>query len=188
MDAIEIFFTAYGALLALGVAQLLLSAARLIRARETIRLGWATPLVMMLSLLEICSFLNMSSRLMGQADLSFDLVTVSMLACGAFFLAAALAAPDDLAAWPNLNLYYEKYKRLVVGGLIAGSLLGFELNSVLVRGLNETIQVRWMGLHATLLLAFYLMITALFVVRNRAANLVLLAMLNAIFIVVLLTF
>jgi hypothetical protein len=188
MDAIEIFFTAYGALLALGVAQLLLSAVRLIRAREAVRLGWATPLLMMLSLLEICSFLNMSSRLMGQADLSLGLVTNGVLACGGFFLAAALAAPDDLSLWPNLNLYYEKHKRLAVGGMIVGSLLGFELNSVLVRGFTETVQVRWMGLHATLLLAFYGLIVALFFVRNRAANLVLLTMLNAIFVVVMFTF
>lgn len=188
MDAIEIYFAAYGALLALAVAKLLSSAARLIRARETIKLGWITPLLMLLVLLDICSFLNSASRIMGQADVGLGLVTNGVLACSFYYLIASLVAPDDLAAWPDLNAYYEKHKRWVVGGMIVGSLLGFEVTSVLVRGFSETLQVRWMGLHATLLLAFYSLIVALFFVRNRAANLVLLAMLNAIFVVVMFTF
>lgn len=188
MDAIEIFFACYGVLLALAFAKLLSSAARLIRARETIRLGWATPLLMLLVLLDTCSFLNSASRIMGQADLGLGLVTNGVLACGFYYLIASLVAPEDLTAWPDLTAYYDKHKRLVVGGMIAGSLLGFEVTSVLVRGFSETLQVRWMGLHATLLAAFYLMIVALFFVRNRAANLVLLAMLNAIFVVVMFTF
>lgn len=188
MDAIEIFFAAYGVLLALAIAQVLSSAVRLIRARSTIKLGWATPLLMLLVVLDLCSFLNSASKIMGQADLSFAVVTNGMLACGFYYVIALLVAPDDLEAWPNLNAYYEKHKPLVVGGMIIGSLLGFEVTSVLVRGFMETVQVRWMGLHATLLLAFYSMIVALFFVRNRAANLMLLAMLNAIFVVVMFTF
>jgi hypothetical protein len=45
-----------------------------------------------------------------------------------------------------------------------------------------------MGLHVTLFLAFYLLMIALLVVRNRTANLVMLSVLNAIFLVVMLTF
>lgn len=188
MDAIEIFFAAYGVLLALAIAKVMSSAARLIRARSTIKLGWATPLLMLLVVLDICSFLNSASKIMGQADLGLGVVTNGMLACGFYYLIAQLVAPDDLEAWPNLNTYYEKHKPLVVGGMIIGSLLGFEVTSVLVRGLMETVQVRWMGLHATLLLAFYSLIVVLFFVRNRTANLMLLAILNAIFVVVMFTF
>lgn len=188
MDAIEIFFAAYGVLLALAIAKVVSSAARMIRARATIKLGWATPLLMLLVVLDTCSFLNSASKIMGQADLSLGVVTNGMLACGFYYLIALLVAPDDLEAWPNLNAYYEKHKPLVVGGMIAGSLLGFEVTSVLVRGFMETVQVRWMGLHATLLLAFYSLIVALFFVRNRAVNLILLAALNAIFVVVMFTF
>jgi hypothetical protein len=188
MDAIEIFFAAYGALLALAVARLLSSAARLIRARETVKIGWATPLLMLLLLLEICSFLTNASKIMGLADLGLGVVTNGIVAAGCYFLIASLVAPDDLTAWPDLDAYYDKHKSLVVGGMIVGSLLGFEVTSLLVRGFAESVQVRWMGLRATLLLAFYSLIVVLFLIRNRAANLVLLAMLNAIFVVVMFTF
>jgi hypothetical protein len=188
MDAIEIFFAAYGVLLALAIAKVVSSAARLIRHRDALRIGWATPLLMLLVLLDTCSFLNSASKIMGLADLGLGVVTNGVLACGFYYLIAALVAPDDLTAWPDLDAYYDQHKRLVVGGMIAGSLLGFEVTSVLVRGFTETLQLRWMGLHATLLAAFYSLILALFFIRNRAINLVLLAMLNAIFVVVMFTF
>lgn len=188
MDAIEIFFAAYGVLLALAVAKLLSGAARLIRGRAMIRIGWATPLLMLLLLLDICSFINSASRLMGLADLSLRIVTVGIVASGLYYLVAALAAPDDLADWPDLDAYYDRHKHLVLGGMTLASLIGFELSAVLVKGFTETLQARWMGLQATLLATFYLLVITLFIIRNRAVNIVLLAMLNAIFLVVMFTF
>lgn len=188
MDAIEIFYGAYGALLALAIGKLMTSVASLIRKRSDIHIGWLTPLLILLLLLDICSFINSASRLMGLADLSLGIVSTGILACAVYYLAATLVAPDDFAAWPDLDAYYDQHKRLVVGAITVASLLGFELSSALVKGFAETFQARWMGLQATLLLAFYLLVVALFVVRNRAVNVVLLAILNAIFVVVMFTF
>lgn len=188
MDAIEIYFGAYGALLALAVGTLMSSVVRIIRNHSTVRVGLLTPLLMLLILLDLCSLINSASRLMGLADLNLALVTVGMSAAGLYVIIAAMAAPDDFAAWPDLNAYYDKHKRVLIGGLLAGSLLGFEASSVLVKGFSETLHTRWMGLHVALFLAFYLLMAALLVVRNRIANLVMLSVLNAIFLVVMLTF
>lgn len=188
MDAIEIFFTAYGALLALAIVKLLGSTVRLVRARASLRIGWSTPLLMLLLLLDICSLVNNGARLMGLADLNLALVTTSLLAGSIYYMTTAMVAPDDLSGWSNLDTYYDQNKRFVVGGMALGSLLGFEAVAVLVRGFQETLQSRWLGLSATLLLAFYLLVAVLFFVRNRAANIVLLASLNAIFLVVMFTF
>lgn len=188
MDAIEIYFGAYGALLALAVAKLVSSAVRMMRNRSAVRVGLLTPLLMLLILADLCSLINSASKLMGLADLSLRLVTVSMSAAGLYSMIAAMAAPDDFAEWPDLNAYYDKHKRILIGGLLAGSLLGFEVTTTLVKGFTETLHTRWMGLHAALFLAFYLLMIALLVVRNRIANLVMLSVLNAIFLVVMLTF
>lgn len=188
MDAIDIFFTLYGALLALAVVKLLSSVVRIVRARTTVRIGWATPLLMLLLLLDICSLVNNGSRIMGLADLNLKLVATGVITASIYYLIAALVAPEDLSAWPNLDAYYDQNKRLVVGGMAVASVLGFELVSVLVRGFTETLQSRWMGFQAILLLAFYLLIVVLFAVRNRAVDIVLLATLNAIFLVVMFTF
>lgn len=188
MDAIEIFFAAYGLLLALAVAKLFSSAALIFRKRAQIRIGWATPLLMLLLVLDLCSLINNGSRLLGLADLSLKLVANSILAGGVYYLIATLAAPDDVVEWPDLDAYYDRHKTVVVGGMMLGSMLGFELTSVLVRGFVDTLQARWMGLNATLLLTFYLLMIVLLFIRNRAVNLVILAILNAIFLVVMLTF
>lgn len=188
MDAIEIFFTVYGALMALALAKLLANAVRIARARDSIRIGWLLPLFILLLLLDICSLINYGGRVLGLADLSLRLVTNGVLTASAYYIAATLAGPEDLAKTPDLDDYYDRHRPVLIGALALGSVLGFEGNSLLIRGLSETLQVRWMGLNAALLLAFYTLITVLLFVRNRAINRLALASLNAIFVVLLLTF
>jgi hypothetical protein len=188
MDAIEIFFAVYGVLLALALARILSSAARLIRHRTRVRIGWTTPLLMLLLLLDICSFVNNASSVMGLADLSLAMVATGVGASGAYLLAAHMVAPDDLADWPDLDAYYDKHKRFVVGCMAAASVLGFEITSVLVKGLAETITARWTGIQAMLDLTYYLLIAVLFFIRNRATNVVMLATLCAVYFVVIGTF
>lgn len=185
MDAIEIFFTAYGALLALAIAKVMVGASRLLRSRATVRIGWTTPLLMLLLVLDACSFINNASHVMGLADLSLGMVATGVLASGAYYMAATLVVPDDLSEWPDLDAYYDRQKPFVLGGMLVGSLLGFEVTSLLVRGLSETIAQRWTGLQAALSLSYYLLLGVLLFIRNRATNLVMLATLNAIYVIVM---
>ena len=188
MDAIEIFFTVYGALLALAVAKLMSNVARIARARDSVRIGWSMPLFMLLLLLDICSLINNGGRVFGLADLSLRLVTNGVITASLYYLLATLTAPDDLNKTPDMDDYYDRHRPLLIGGMALGSILGFEVNAVLIRGFSETLEARWMGLNAALMLAFYLLIAVLLFVRNRAVNRVALAILNAIFVVVLFTF
>ncbi len=188
MDAIEIFFAAYGVLLALAVAKLLSSVARLVRHRAAVRIGWCLPLLMLLLLLDICSFVNNASRMMGLADLSLATVACGIFASGAYYLAAEMAAPDSFADWPDLDAYYDKHKRFVVGGMLAASVLGFEVTSVVIKGLSETITARWTGIQAMLDLSYYVLLGVLLVIRNRATNIVMLTTLCAIYFIVIGTF
>lgn len=187
MDAIEIFFAAYGALLAIAAANLLAAAARLIRKPTDVRIGWSTPLLLLLVFLDICSFTASTSRTMGLADLSSTTVTTALLAAGAYCLAARLIAPTDFADWKDLDTYYDRYKVWVIGGTLFASIMGFEVMSLLVRGLEETVQLRWKGVSTPLIMSFYVILGVLLVIRNRATNLVLLGTLNAIFLVALFT-
>lgn len=187
MDAIEIFFAAYGALLALAIANLLAAAVRLIHSPSDVRIGWSTPLLLLLLFLDICSFTVGTSRSMGLADLSSTLVTTALLAAAGYCLAARLVAPSDFADWKDLDAYYDRYKIWIIGATLVASLLGFEALSLLTKGLAETLQTRWMGLWTPLILSFYVILGVLLVIRNRATNLVLLATLNAIFVVALFT-
>lgn len=188
MDAIEIFFTVYGALLALAVAKLMSNVARIARARDGIRIGWSMPLFMLLLLLDICSLINNGGRILGLADLSLRLVTNGVITASLYYLLATLTAPNDGGKITDLDDYYDRHRPLLIGGMALGSVLGFEVNAVLIRGFSETLEARWMGLNATLMFAFYLLLGVLLFVRHRAVNHVALAILNAIFLVVLFTF
>lgn len=188
MDAIEIFFAVYGVLLALAIAKLLSSVARLIRQRAALRIGWCLPLLMLLLMLDICSFVNNASRMMGLADLSLATVTAGVFASGAYYLAASMIAPETFADWPDLDAYYDQHKRFVVGGMAMASVLGFEITSVVVKGLPETITSRWTGVQAMLDLSYYVLLGVLFFIRNRVTNIVMLVTLCAIYFIVIGTF
>lgn len=188
MDAIEIFFTVYGALIALTVVRLLSSVVRLIRVRESVQIGWTTPLLALLLLLDICSFTNNASRVVGLADLTLGTISASVAACGVYYVTAALAVPDDFDKWPALDAYFDRHKRFIVGGMILASLLGFELTSLLAKGLSATMAERWTGLGGAMSLSYYLLLGVLFFIRNRAINLIMMATLCAIYFVVIGTF
>ncbi len=188
MDAIEIFFAFYAVLLALATGKLLSGAARLLEHRKTIRIGWLTPLLMLLLTFDLASFVTGAWRTLGVADISFRLVFTCLLASGAYYVAASLAAPRDLEAHPDLDAWFAEHKRWTVGGLLAANLLGFEVVQLLIKGPVEMLSSRWTGFSAVMNLIFYALIVLLIAVRNKVVDLVMLVTLNALYLVVLVAF
>jgi len=188
MDAIEIFFAGYGVMLALAFAKILAGGARLIGRRKTIRLGWATPLLMLLLLFDLASAMTSAWRNLGVADIGVRLVLACLLSAGAYYVAASLVVPDDLADGADLDAWFYDNKRFMAGGLLAANLLGFEVVQSLIKGPGEMLAGRWTGFSGVMNLVFYALVLVLMVVRNRVTELVMLATLNAIYVLVLLVF
>lgn len=188
MDAIEIFFAFYGVLLALAAAKVLSGAARVVAHRKTISIGWTTPLLMLLLLFDLASFVTSAWRNLGAIDVEMRLVFSCMLAAGAYYVSALLMVPEDLAKHPDLDAWFTEHKRFAVGGILAANILGFELVQMMIKGPLEGIVSRWSGFTGVMNLAFYTLVAVLFVIRNRATNIVMLATLNAMYLVVLIAF
>ncbi|KQV62524.1 MULTISPECIES: hypothetical protein [unclassified Caulobacter] len=188
MDAIEIFYACYGVALALAFAKVLAGAARLISHRKTIRIGWATPLLMLLLLCDVASAVTSAWRNLGVADVGVRLVLASLLAAGAYYVTASLVVPEDLAEGADLDAWFHDNKRFMAGGLLAANLLGFEVVQSLIKGPGEMLAGRWTGFSGVMNLVFYALVLVLMVVRNRVTELVMLATLNAIYVLVLLVF
>jgi hypothetical protein len=188
MDAIDIFFVFYGALLALAAAKVLSSAARLIRHRATVRIGWATPLLLLLLLFDLSSMITGAWRILGVADPNIRLVAACLGAAGAYYLAATLAVPETLAEDEDLHAHYRTTKHFTVGGVLVANLLGAEVVQLMLRGPSEAIAARWTGFPGVMSLVFYGLLITLLLIRNRATNIVMLATLNVIFVLVLLIF
>lgn len=188
MDAIEILFAFYGALLALAAAQLLSGLVRVLKHRDTVRLGWTTPLLVLLLIFDLAACATNGWQALGSADMSLRLVLTCMLAAGAYYMSATLVLPDNPADQPDLDAWFGQNKRFVVGGMLAGNLLGFEVLQAIVRGLGETITTRWTGFGALMNAMFYLLLLVMVLVRNRATDIVMLIVLNALYVIGLLNF
>lgn len=188
MDAIEIFFTFYGVLLALATSRLVLGAARLLEHRKTIRIGWLTPLLILLLLFDLASFVTGAWRTLGVADVSFRLVFVCLLAAAGYGVAAVLVVPTNLEAHPDLDAWFAEHKRYAVGGILAANLFGFEVVQLLIKGSVETLASRWTGFSAVMNLLFYALVVLLLAIRNKVVDLVMLITLNALYFVVLVAF
>ncbi len=188
MDAIEIFFVFYGALLALSAAKLLSGATRLASRWGTIRIGWTTPLLMLLLLFDIASFVNTAWRELGVADPGLPLLVACLTAASAYYVAATMVVPETLADDADLDLHYRKTKYFTVGGVLVANLVGSQVVQLMLKGLPEFLAARWNGFSAVMNLVFYGLLVTLLLLRNRATSIIMLATLNAIFVLVLLIF
>ncbi len=183
MDAIEVLFAFFGALLALAAARLFSGVAGVLEHRASVRVGWTTPLLTLLLMFDLAACVTNGWKALGSADMSLRVVLTCMLAGGTYYAAASLVIPRDLAAQPDLDAWCQTNKRYVVGGMVLGNLLGFEVLQALISGVNETITTRWTGFSALMNLTYYVLLIALMLVRNRIVDIALLAVLNVLYIV-----
>jgi hypothetical protein len=188
MDAIEVLFAFYGALLALAAGRLLSGVARLVKQREAVRIGWMTPLLTLLLVFDLAACAANGWRTLGSADMSLQVVLACMLAAGAYYFAASLAVPDGPAESTDLDDWYRRNKRYVVGGMLVGNVLGFEVLGALIKGFGETFTTRWTGFSALMNGMFYLLLVVLMLMRNRATDIAMLVVLNALYFIAILTF
>ena len=177
-----------GALLELSFAKVLAGATRLVAHRKTIRIGWATPLLMLLLLFDLASAVSSAWRNLGVADVGVRLVLACLSAAGAYYVAASLAVPETLEDGLDLDTWFRDHKRYMAGGILAANLLGFELVQSLLKGPAEMAAARWTGFSGVMNLVFYALVAMLMLVRNRATELFMLATLNLIYVLVLVVF
>lgn len=183
MDAIEVLYCFYGALMALAAARLFSGAARLLEHRAGVRLGWTTPLLVLLLAFDLAACATNGWKTLGTADMGLRVVLACMLAGGAYYAAASLVIPRDFAAQPDLDAWAKDHKRYVVGAMVLGNLLGFEALQALISGAPEMIATRWTGFSALMNLTYYVLLIVLMLVRNRVFDVALLAVLNLLYIV-----
>lgn len=125
MSPFELVFAVYGLLLGLAISEVLggfSRALKLKRGTAAVRIGWLTPLLGMLVMLDLSSFWLLAWDARDQIDATY-LTLIGVLAMvGVYYLAATLIFPDEPEEWPDFDLWYDKQKRLVVGGLLLANI------------------------------------------------------------------
>ena len=123
MDSFEFYFSFYGLLLGLSVAEVAGGCANAVGARKAVKLGWLTPLLAVFVLLDISSFWIQAWRVRHQAAITYPAIFVGLAVALAYYLAAALVFPRQLSEWTDLDDHYVAHKRHVLGGVLFANLV-----------------------------------------------------------------
>jgi hypothetical protein len=123
MSPFEFVFSLFALLLGLSLAEVLGGLARTLKQWRTVRLGWLTPLLGLLVMLDLTSSWALAYSLRDSIPANFLTLVIGLFVTGLYYLAATLVFPDDASKWPDLDTYYFEHKRQVLGGMLASRVL-----------------------------------------------------------------
>ena len=123
MTDFEFVFSLFGLLLGLSLAEVLGGLARTLKARRKVRIGWLTPALGVMLIVDLVSFWR---TMWGERDsipVTFGTMLFGAAIAGIYYLAASLVFPTELDEWTDLDSYYFEHKKQVVGAVMACNLL-----------------------------------------------------------------
>lgn len=123
MTSFEFVFSLFGLLLGLSLAEVLGGFGRAVQKRGKIRIGWLTPLLGLIVLLDVSSFWLIAWAAREAIPIQYFPMMCGLVICGLYYLVATLVFPHDLDEWPDLDPYYFAHKWQVIGGVLGCSLL-----------------------------------------------------------------
>ena len=188
MSGFDLVFAAFGLLLGLAISEVLggfSRALKLKRGAKPVRIGWLTPLLGLFVLLDLTGFWLSAFEARAQMDANY-LTLVGVLALvGVYYLAATLIFPDAPEEWPDFDDWYDRHKRMVIGGVLVaniGNIVGQTLLE-LYRPSSGPAMSDAAAAWALLALVFLIgLLIALLFVRSRRWNVAMLAALPMILV------
>ncbi|MCD2324764.1 hypothetical protein LQ953_12140 [Sphingomonas sp. IC-56] len=192
MSAFELVFAVFGLLLGLAVAEVLGGFSRALkrkRGNRPVRIGWLTPLLGLLVVLDLMSFWLVAWEARNQIGADYLTLVAVLGIVGIYYLAATLIFPDEPEQWPDFDDWYDKQNRLVIAGLLianVGSWIG-QIALEIVKPSPEaelamSEAAEWLVGGGGLCLVALL--TALLKVKGRRANVAMLAVAIVLLMVV----
>ncbi|CAM5540437.1 hypothetical protein ACFSUK_31375 [Sphingobium scionense] len=189
MTAFDLVFAVFGLLLGLAIAEVLGGFARALKLKRTakpVRIGWLTPLLGLFVLLDLTSFWGSAYIMRDQMDASYLTLVVVLAIVGVYHLAASLIFPDEPEQWPDFDDWYDRQKRMVIGGLLLANVAVTIGQGVLeeVRPVADAPAGPLAPYAAPILLGglvgLLTLLVALLRIRNRRANMAMLIAANLI--------
>lgn len=122
MDRFEYLFTLIGLVLGLSLVEVLGGLARTLKARRAIKLGWLTPLLGIVMIMETTTYWGVAWVIRDMLPHIWATLGGGVLITGGYYLAASLVFPDRPEDHPDLDAYYWNHKRQVLGIALACTL------------------------------------------------------------------
>ncbi len=131
MSSFEFVFSLFGLLLGLSLAEILTGFANTVRARRpwsrgerpAHRLGWLTPTLGLLLIIDLVSFWQNAWREKAALGVGLNPMLYVTLLAGIYYVAASLVFPRDADEWPDLDDYYMANKNVVIGAVLGVNML-----------------------------------------------------------------
>lgn len=181
MTSFDLVFAVFGLLLGLAIAEVLQGFARVLkykRGEEAVHIGWLTPLLGLLVILDLTSFWLMAWDAQGQFSANYLTLVAILAVVGIYYLAASLIFPDELEERIDLDAWYKRQKRLVIGGLLAAN-IGTWIGQAALEAVAPSPEVPLDMVIDTIIVLCGLgilgMLIALLFVKRRRRNIVLLS-------------
>ena len=128
MSPFELVFALFGLLLGLAIAEVLGGFARVLKlkriggAGSDVRIGWLTPLLGLLVILDQTSFWLTAYNMRDVIPANYATLIVVLAIVGTYYLASTLIFPDDPDEWRDFDHHYDRQNRFVLGAMLIANL------------------------------------------------------------------
>lgn len=114
MSAFEFFFSFYGLLLGLSVAELVGGFARVLHQKTRVRFGFLTPLLAVFVAIDIVTFWNQAWAIFRFAPFNMALLVMGLVVASVFYIAASVTFPRPEGEAPiDLDGHFWAHRRTV---------------------------------------------------------------------------
>jgi hypothetical protein len=125
MSVFEYIFSLYSLLLGLALAHLLSGLAKVVEARDKVRLGWPTALLALQMMLTLAIFWEIAWRAREAVPDNSAALFASLIICGLLYFGAVLVIPSDAAKRRDLDSHFFKEKGTVLGCIFIANLVAY---------------------------------------------------------------
>jgi hypothetical protein len=135
VSAFEFFFSFYGLLLGLSVAELVGGFSRVLHERHRVRFGWLTPLLAVFVAADLATFWNQAWRFFRGAPFNPALLLIGLVIAATFYVAASVTFPRVTAEGVNTRIDLDEHfwaqRRVVFGCVLAANAMVWALLGLL---------------------------------------------------------
>ena len=140
MSAFEFFFSFYGLLLGLSVAELVGGFSRVLHERQRVRFGWLTPLLAVFVALDVATFWNQAWVIFRGAPFNSALLCLGLIVAATFYIAASVTFPrvtaEGVEQRIDLDDHFWAHRRLIFTCILMANVIVGGLFIALMQG-NE---------------------------------------------------
>jgi formate/nitrite transporter FocA (FNT family) len=123
MSSFEFVFSLFGLLLGLSLAEVLSGFVRAVTARDQTRLGWLTPMLGTVVMLDLTTFWSVAWLVRERVPPSLLALVIGLIVSGIYFFAASLIFPRGPEVHADLDDHYMAHRREVLLAIIVSNIV-----------------------------------------------------------------